>query len=65
MIHICHVKTDVTLICLTVEGTHDPYIRSVCKVMPQRNKTKVKAAATIVNYLIAIIKQKRLVDFFS
>ena len=45
IIHICHAKTDVTLICVTVESTHDPYIRSVCDVRPQRNKTKVKAAA--------------------
>jgi hypothetical protein len=38
-------KTDVTLIFATVEGTHHPYIRSVCDVRPQHNTQKFKAAA--------------------
>ena len=39
------VRKDVTLIYVTVEGTHVPYIRSVCDVRSQPNKTKVKAVA--------------------
>jgi hypothetical protein len=35
----------VTLIFATVEGTHHPYIRSVCDVRPQHNTQKFKAAA--------------------
>ena len=56
--YICNVEAYVIHICITIEVTHHPYIRSVCDVSPQHNKNcnKLKTIIELFVFLNTFVR---------